>query len=313
MYAFFARRLAGLVPVVVVVGVVAFLLIHLTPGNPADVILGNGATPSQVAQLTHQLGLDKSLWQQFGIWAGDALRGDLGRSIFFQQPVASVVLSHLVPTAYLALLSTLVSLIVAWPLGTLAGWRRGGRLDRAFMMLSMVGNSIPGFWLALMLIIAFAVQIRIFPVTGYAPPSQGLRQWIMHLVLPVAVLAVNQAPIIARMLRDGVADNATKPYVRTARAKGASERQVLIGHVVPNAAVPTLIVIGTSLATLLSGAVVVEVVFNIPGIGNLLFQAVENRDYPLVQGTALIFALGYVLVNLVVDFVYSIADPRVRA
>lgn len=313
MATFLIRRFLGIVPVVIIVGVATFLLIHLTPGNPAEVILGNGATPQQVAQLTARLDLAQPLWQQFITWSGNAIQGNLGSSIFFQQPVLSVVAQHLLPTMYLAALSTLVSLALAWPAGVLAGRRRGSVFDRLFMSLSMVGNSVPGFWLGLMLIIVFAVDIRIFPVTGYVSPSHGLLQWLSYLVLPVVVLAVNQAPIIARMLRDGVAENLGRPYVRTARAKGGSERAVLLGQVVPNAMVPTVIVIGTSLATLLSGAVVVEVVFDIPGVGNLLFQAVENRDYPLVEGTALVFALIYVLVNLAVDLVYSIIDPRARS
>lgn len=308
-----ARRVAALVPVLVIVGIVTFAIIHLTPGNPAAVMLGEGATPQQVAQLSHQLGLDRPLVEQFFTWAGNALRGNLGQSIFYQQPVLDVIGQNLLPTVYLAIFSTILSLLLSWPAGVLAGRLHRSWPDKVFMSVSMIGNSIPGFWLGLMLILAFAVGLRWFPVTGYVQPAQGAGQWIWHLVLPVVVLSVNQAPIIARMLRDGVAENLGRPYIRTARAKGGSEPAVLLGHAVPNALIPTLTVIGTSLATLLSGAVVVEVVFNIPGLGNLIYTAIENRDYPLVEGTALIFALLYVGVNFLVDLLYLVVDPRIRA
>lgn len=309
---FVARRVLSLIPVLVIVGVVSFTIIHLTPGNPAQVILGENADPSQVAVLNHKLGLDGPLWQQFLSWAAAALHGDLGQSVFYGQPVTDVVVGHLRPTVYEAVLATVASLLVAWPTGLVAAWRRRSALDRAFMSVSLVGVSIPSFWLALMLIAVFAVGLGWLPVTGYFPPSSGLGQFGLHLVLPVVVLAASQAAIIARMLRDGVIDSLRRPYIRTARAKGASETAVVLGHAMPNALVPTLTVIGSSLATLLSGVVVVEVVFNIPGIGNLIIQAIQNRDYPLVEGIALVFALIYVGVNLLVDLSYALADPRIR-
>lgn len=312
MTRYVARRLMSLVPVLVTIGVVTFVIIHLIPGNPADVILGNQATAAQVAQLTHQLGLDRPLWDQFVTWSTDALQGNLGQSIFYQQPVLSVVLSHLVPTATLAAMSTAVSIAVALPAGLLAASHRGRVLDRALMAVSLLGVSVPGFWLAFMLILVFAVLLGWLPVAGYVPLSGGVGPWLSHLILPVAVLAAGQSAIIARMLRDGTLESLRQPYIRTARAKGAAERSVLLGHALPNAAIPTLTIVGNSLASLLSGVVVVEVVFGIPGIGNLIIQAMENRDYPLIEGVTLIVALGYVAVNLVVDLLYALADPRVR-
>lgn len=309
---FVFRRLLAVVPVLIIVGVVSFTIIHLTPGNPAQVILGENADPGQVARLNHELGLDAPLWQQFLSWSGRAIHGDLGASIFYGQPVLGVVVGHLRPTAYEAVLATLLSLVVAWPAGLIAAWKRKSFLDRLFMSVSLLGVSIPSFWLGLMLIVVFSVSLGWLPVTGYTAPSSSPAEFALHLILPVVVLAASQAAIIARMLRDGVIDSLTRPYIRTARAKGAAEESVLLGHAMPNALVPTLTVVGSSLATLLSGVVVVEVVFNIPGIGNLIIQAIQNRDYPLVEGIALMFALIYVGVNVVVDLSYALVDPRIR-
>lgn len=309
---FIARRLLSLIPVLLIVGIASFTIIHLIPGNPADVILGNNATEAQVKQLSHQLGLDRPLIGQFISWFTHALRGNLGNSIFYEEPVLSAIGSHFLPTLYESVLSTLLSLLIAWPTGLLAAWRRNSFLDRLFMSASLLGVSIPSFWLGLMMILVFSVGLGWLPVTGYVPPSYGITSFISHMVLPVVVLSAGQTAIIARMLRDGVIENMSRPYVRTARAKGASETTVLLRHAMPNSLIPTLTVVGTSFATLLSGVVVVEVIFGIPGLGNLVIQAIENRDYPLVEGIALSFALFYVVVNLLVDVSYALVDPRIR-
>lgn len=306
------RRLVSLVPVLVVIAVVTFFIVHLIPGNPAEVILGNGATSAQIASLTRQLGLDRPIWVQFADWAVNALHGNLGESIFYEQPVARVVLDHLAPTLYLAVFSTLLSVVAALPIGILAAARERSVLDRSMISGTVLGVSVPNFWLALMLVELFAVKIRLFPVTGYVPLSQGVGPWAEHLVLPVIVLAAGQCALIARMLRDGMIESLRQPYIRTSRAKGAKESAVLIGQALPNALVPTLTVVGNSLASLLSGVVVVEVIFDIPGIGNLIIQAIDNRDYLLVQGIVLVLALIYVGVNLAVDLSYLIVDPRLR-
>lgn len=309
---FIIRRVLSLIPVLLIVGIASFTIIHLIPGNPAEVILGNNATTAEVARLSHQLGLDRPLWSQFISWIGQAFQGNLGNSLFYDQPVLQVIAGHLLPTIYEALLSTLLSLLLAWPTGLIAAWRRHTNLDRIFITVSLLGVSIPSFWLGLMFILIFAVGLGWFPVTGYVPPSQGIGLFISHMVLPIVVLSFGQAAIIARMLRDGVSESLSRPYIRTARAKGASEGSVLLAHAMPNSLIPTLTVVGTSLATVLSGVVVVEVIFGIPGIGNLIIQAIENRDYPLVEGIALTFALIYVGVNLLVDVSYAVVDPRIR-
>ena len=221
-------------------------------------------------------------------------------------------MSHLLPTLTLAALSTVVSLAAAVPIGLLAAWRKGSWLDRLLVSLSLLGVSVPAFWLAFMVILVFSVSAGLLPVAGYVPLSDGFLPWAAHLVLPVAVLASGQCAIIARMLRDGTLESLRQPYIRTARAKGASERAVLLSHALPNAAIPTLTIVGNSLASLLSGVVVVEVVFGIPGLGNLIIQAMENRDYPLIEGVTLVVAIIYVAVNLFVDLLYALADPRVR-
>ena len=306
------RRAISVIPVLVIMGVVTFFIIHLTPGNPAEVILGNSATTSQINHLAKTLGLDQPLWRQFLDWSGKVLQGNLGQSVFYEQPVLTVVLSHLMPTIYLSVLSTLLSLVISFPVGILAAWRERSLLDRIVTFGSILGVSIPGFWLSLMLVILLGVTLTIFPVSGYVGPSQGVGPWISHLALPVIVLSAGQSALISRMLRDGMISSLRSPYIRSCRAKGAGEFSILVGHALPNAIIPTLTVIGNSLASLLSGVVVVEVVFDIPGIGNLIIQALDNRDYPLVQGIALVLALIYVGVNLLVDLSYPLFDPRLR-
>lgn len=306
------RRLLSLIPVLIVLAVVTFIIIHLTPGNPAEVILGNGATVGQIDRLSRQLGLDKPLVEQFGSWVVNAVHGNLGRSIFYDQPVLKVIEDHIMPTVYLSVLATILSIAVALPIGVLAAWRERSWLDRFVTSGSIVGVSIPNFWLAIMLVVLFAVALAWVPVSGYVPPSAGIGQWLIHLILPVVVLSAGQSALIARMLRDGMIDSLRKPYIRIARARGASERVVLLYHALPNAIIPTLTVVGNSLASLLSGVVVVEVVFDIPGLGNLIIQAIDNRDYPLIQGIVLVFALIYVGVNLLVDLSYPLVDPRLR-
>lgn len=306
------RRLLSLVPVLAVLAVVTFIIIHLTPGNPAEVILGNGATIGQINALTRQLGLDRPLVQQFGSWLVNVLHGNLGRSIFYDQPVLTVIGSHIMPTVYLSVLATLLSIVIALPIGVLAAWRERSWLDRFVTSGSILGVSIPSFWLAIMLVVVFAVALAWVPVSGYVAPSAGVGEWLMHLILPVVVLSAGQSALIARMLRDGMIESMKKPYIRSSRARGASEREVLLFHALPNAVIPTLTVIGNSLASLLSGVVVVEVVFDIPGLGNLIIQAIDNRDYPLIQGIVLVFALIYVAVNLLVDLSYPLVDPRLR-
>lgn len=312
MTGYIIRRVIALVPVVTVVGVVVFLLIHLTPGDPAAVILGDAATPARLAALRKELGLDQPLWKQFGTWVGEVIRGDLGDSLFFEQSVADAIKERVGPTASLAGLAFLFSLIIAIPSALLAVWKRKSFLDPIFMSGSLLGVSIPNFWLALMLIGFFGLTLGWLPVGGYSPIAEGVWPWFSHLILPAFVLSVQQAGLIARMLRDGMLEVLHQDYIRTARAKGAGEQRVLLRHAFRNALIPTITVVGTSLAGLLGGAVVTEVVFAIPGVGSLIVESIGRRDFPVLVGAVMFVALVYVVVNLLVDLVYSLVDPRVQ-
>lgn len=309
---YIARRLMLLVPVLIVVGVVVFAVIHLTPGDPAAVMLGETATPEQVAQLRQVMGLDEPLLTQFFTWFGQAVTGNLGQSVFSGEPVLQIIENRLGPTVSLAVLASLISLLMAVPSAVFAVWKRDSSLDPAFMSATLLGVSIPNFWLALLLILCFAVTLRWLPVSGYVPLSEGFWPWLSHLLLPAIVLSVQQAGIIARMLRDGMLDVVYQDYIRTARAKGLKECIVLIKHVLGNAMIPTTTVIGASIAGLLGGAVVTETVFAIPGIGQLIVDSISRRDYPVLQGTVLFVAMVYVMVNLLIDLAYAALDPRIR-
>ncbi|MGH7707951.1 MAG: ABC transporter permease [Candidatus Dormibacteria bacterium] len=312
MARYVARQFISSMPVLLVVIVTVFLLIHLTPGDPAAVMLGSMATPDQVAVLRHDLGFDQPLIVQFLRWVGELLHGNLGRSIYFHESVVHTLYEHAGPTMSLTLLALSIALILAIPSGICAAWFRGSLLDPAFMSASLLGTSIPNFWLALVLILLFAVKLGWLPVAGYSPLADGAGPWFSHILLPAFVLAVQQAGIIARMLRDGMIEVLHQPFIVTARSKGLAQRVVLGRHALPNAAIPTATVIGTSLTALLGGAVVTETVFNIPGIGQLVVDSIARRDYPIVQGVVLFVAVVYVFVNIGVDVVYAAIDPRIR-
>lgn len=301
-----------MVPVLAIVGVIIFFLIHLTPGDPAAVILGPGATGEQVANLRRELGLDAPILVQFFTWAGRAMTGHLGLSIYSQEPVTRVIVTHLAPTVSLTAVAFVMGIAIAVPTAILAVWKRNTLLDPAFMSMSILGVSIPNFWLALVLILVVAVQLRLLPVSGYVPLSEGLWPWLSHILLPAFVLAVQQAALIARMLRDGMLEVIHQDYIRTAWAKGLGERLVLTKHAFFNAMIPTMTVVGVSLAKLLGGAVVTEQIFVIPGLGNLLVDSIARRDFPVIQGVILFIALVYVVVNLLVDVAYAVLDPRIR-
>lgn len=312
MLQYIGRRLLALIPVLIVVGVIVFTIIHLTPGDPASVILGESATQEEVDQLRQALGLDQPLMSQFITWIGQVATGNLGTSVFSGEPVAQTIIDRLGPTVSLAIVACMVSLCIAIPTAILAVWKRDSVLDPAFMSVTLLGVSIPNFWLALLLILLFAVVLRWLPVAGYVPISEGVWPWLSHLILPAVVLSVQQAGIISRMLRDGMLDIMHQDFIRTARAKGLKERVVLIKHTLSNAMIPTTTVIGASIAGLLGGAVVTETIFAIPGIGGLIVESIARRDYPVLQGTVLFVATVYVIVNLVVDLAYAVLDPRIR-
>jgi peptide/nickel transport system permease protein len=312
MLKFVARRLLATVPVLLVVAVAVFLLLRLTPGDPAAVIAGDSATVEQIEQIRAGLGLDRPLVVQFAIWSGNALRGDLGESFFFKKTVAQLIAQRIEPTLALAACTVVLAVVVAVPLGVIAAWRRGGWLDRALMAFSTLGFSIPVFVLAYLLIWLVSLELGWLPVQGYRRLAEGFGPFIRHLVLPSITLSVVYVALIARVTRAAVSDALTEDFVRTARAKGLPEWRVLTRHALANAAVPIVTVIGIGLAVLIGGVVVTESVYAIPGLGRLTVDAVLARDFPTIQGVILLFSVTYVLINLLIDLSYLVLDPRIR-
>jgi peptide/nickel transport system permease protein len=306
------KRVLALVPVLGVVAVVVFLLIHLTPGDPAAVMLGPEASAADVAALRTQLGLNDPLYVQFFRWLGGVLQGDLGQSLFIRKPVTEVLADALGPTMSLAIMAELLALVIAVPAGIMAARRRGTTADRAFMTGALLGISVPSFLLGLFLALVFAVGLGWLPVAGFRPPEDGLGRHLTYLVLPAVALGAMQAALIARTTRSSMLDVLTENYMKTAKAKGLPERVRIYKHALRNAALPVLTVIGQTFGTLIAGAAVVETVFNIPGIGQLVVNSVERRDFVVIQGVVLLIAVSYVLINLVVDALYSAFDPRIR-
>jgi peptide/nickel transport system permease protein len=306
------NRLFALLPVLLVVAVVVFMLIHVTPGDPARVILGEDATPAQVAALDHDLGLDRPLAVQFALWLGRALRGNLGTSFFEHVPVTADIAEHVGPTAILSLLSLAVAIAIGIPVGVVSAVLRNSWLDQLSLGLAMLGAAVPSFWLGLSLILLFAVDLGWLPSSGFQSPGQGWWQAIQYLILPSLALGVPNSSLIIRFTRSSLLDVLGNDYVRTARAKGLSRRVVILRHAFRNALVPILTVVGLTFAALMGGAVVTETVFSLPGVGQLVVLSVLRRDYPVIQGIVLMIATAYVIINLGVDLLYFAVDPRVR-
>lgn len=306
------RRLLSLVPVMLIVSIIVFMIVHLTPGNPAFLILGEDASEESVAQLEQQLGLDKPMVMQFFDWLKNILTGDLGQSVYSSEQVKTIIASHIGPTLSVTVLAIFMILLIAIPVALFAVWQRKTLLDPVFISVSLLGVSIPEFWFAMLLVLGFAVTIPIFPVAGYMPIAEGLFNWLYHLILPAFVLAAVEIGLVARMLRDGMLEAVNQDYTRTARAKGIRESTVLMKHVFSNALIPTTTVIGVMIAGLLGGAIIIETMFTIPGMGSLLIDSIHRRDYPVIQGVILFIAAIYVLVNLCVDLLYAFLDPRIR-
>ncbi|MFD1171208.1 ABC transporter permease [Oceanobacillus picturae] len=306
------RRLFSIIPVMLIVSVIVFLIVHLTPGNPAYLILGEDSSPEAIAQLEEQLGLDKSMAVQFVDWIKNILMGDLGQSIYSSEPVIQVIMERVGPTFSLMITAMSLTLIIAIPTAVFIVWRRNTILDPLFTSASLLGASIPEFWFAMLLVLGLGVAVPIFPVAGYVPIDVGLGDWIYHLILPAFVLASVEIGLIARMLRDGMLESVNQDYTKTARAKGVRESVVLMKHVLSNALIPTTTVIGVMIAGLLGGTVIIETIFTIPGIGQLLIDSIHRRDYPVIQGVVLFIAVVYVFVNLLIDLLYAFLDPRIR-
>jgi peptide/nickel transport system permease protein len=312
MLPYIGRRLLATVPVMAVVAVFVFLLLRLTAGDPAAIIAGDNATAHDVAQIREKLGLDEPLVRQFAIWVGRILRGDFGESFFFKKTVAELIAARLEPTLALATCTLVLAVSMAVPLGVLAAWRRGSWIDRFVMGLSVLGFSVPAFVVGYVLMYVFAIQFAWLPVQGYQRIGDGFGGFIQRLILPSLALALIYVALIARITRASVLEVLNADHVRTARAKGLSEGPVLVRHVLRNAAVPIVTVIGFGVALLIGGVVVTESVFSIPGLGRLTVDAVLARDYPTVQAVVLLFSMVYVLINLLVDMTYTFLDPRIR-
>jgi len=306
------RRLAATLPVMAVVAVVVFLLIHLSPGDPAALIAGDLATGDDIARLHVALGLDQPLWRQFVLWLGRLASGDLGTSIFTQVPVTQLLAQRLEPTASIAVLTMLLTLLVAVPLGTLAAYRAGSWIDRLVMIFAVLAFSLPVFLVGYLLVYVFAIQLPWFPVQGYTRFADGPGAWLRGLVLPCVNLALVYIALVTRMTRATVLEVLHEDYIRTARAKGLPEVKVLMRHALANAAVPIVTVIGIGVALLIGGVVVTETVFAIPGVGRLVIDSVQRHDYPVIQSVLLISAGVYVLINLLIDLSYKLFDPRIQ-
>ncbi|MDD5335920.1 MAG: ABC transporter permease [Rhodoferax sp.] len=305
------RRLLATLPVMAVVALVVFLLIHLSPGDPATLIAGDMASEEDIARLRSALGLDRPLLQQFLLWLGRLLTGDLGTSIFTQVPVSQLLAQRLEPTLSIAVLTMALTLLVAVPLGTLAAYRAGSWIDRVVMLFAVLAFSAPVFLIGYLLIYTLAIQLGWFPVQGYARLSEGLGPWLRSLVLPCINLALVYIALVTRMTRATVLEVLLEDYIRTARAKGLAVLPVL-GHALRNAAIPIATTVGVGIALLIGGVVVTETVFAIPGVGRLVIDSVLHHDYPVIQSVLLLSAGVYVLINLLIDLSYRLFDPRIQ-
>lgn len=309
---FLLKRLAGAAVVLVIVAVLVFLLTRLASGDPMALLLGDQATAADIAKARTQYGLDKPLPAQFALWLGELAQGNLGQSIFLQRPVAQALLERAEPTLFLALFAVAIAAFIGIPCGMAAAIWRGSAADQGLSGLAMLGASVPSFWMGLLLIQFFAVHLGWFPASGYGDPGMGLGQRLYHLALPAAVLGLLNSALIIRFTRASMLDILGEDFVRTARAKGLPERVVMVKHVLRNALVPIITVLGLTTALMIGGTVVTETVFNLPGVGNLVVRAVLRRDYPVIQGTLLVIAGIYVFINLVIDLLYTLVDPRIR-
>ncbi|MBV8394109.1 MAG: ABC transporter permease [Alphaproteobacteria bacterium] len=313
MIDFIARRLVAIIPVLAVVAIFVFLMLRLTPGDPAAVIAGDNATSDQIADIRAKLGLDLPIWQQFLIWIGDILHGNFGESFFFKKKVTELIAQRVEPTLALAICTLIFAVMTAVPLGVIAAYRHGSLIDRFVMGFSVLGFSLPSFVIGYCLIYVFAIDFGWLPVQGYTRlETHDYGGFVEHMILPSITLGIIYVALIARITRASVLEVLNEDYIRTARAKGLSNRVVLMRHALRNAAVPILTVIGIGVALLIGGAVVTESVYGLPGLGRLTVEAVLSRDFPTIQAVIQLFSVVYVLINLLIDISYTLFDPRIR-
>jgi len=312
MLAYILRRILATLPVMGIVVVFVFLLVRIAPGDPAAIIAGDYATPENIQKIRVGLGLDKPIHVQFWIYLTNLAQGNLGRSLHSRLPVGQLILQRVEPTVALALSTLTFAILMAIPLGILAAWKAGSLIDRAVMVFAVGGFSLPVFWLGFLLIYAFSIRLDLLPVQGYVSYRQGVLPFIRHLILPTVALGLIYMALLARITRASVLEVLQSDYIRTAYAKGVRPAGVLFAHALKNAAVPVVTTIGVGFALLIGGVVITESVFALPGLGRLTVDAVLQRDYSIIQGVTLLFALVYAVVNLVVDLSYTLFDPRIR-
>ncbi|WP_332682994.1 ABC transporter permease [Bosea sp. (in: a-proteobacteria)] len=312
MLAFIVRRIITTIPVMAFVALFVFSLLYVAPGDPAAIIAGDQASPADVERIRASLGLDRPYLVRFGEWFFRVLQGDLGTSIFTSLPVTQLIAQRIEPTLSLMVLTLILAVTVAVPLGVVAAWKAGTWIDRAVVAFAVFGFSVPVFVVGYLLAYTFALKLDWVPVQGYTPISQGLWPWFQNLILPSITLGMVYVALIARITRATMLDVLQQDYIRTARSKGVAQNSILFLHALKNAAVPIITIIGIGVALLIGGAVVTESVFAIPGLGRLTLDAILRRDYPVIQGVVLIFSFVYVLVNLVIDLIYTLVDPRIR-
>ena len=312
MQGYIVRRVLASIPLILIVAIITFALLYLTPGDPAVFLAGEEGTIEDIEAVRHRLGLDKPLHIRLGKWLWSLARLDLGKSILSEYPVTTLMKQRIEASLSLAILSTLVAVGVAVPLGVIAAWRANSWVDRTVMVLSSLGFAIPGFFLGFILMWIFGIRWQLLPPAGYVPITEDFEQYIRRMALPVITTALSFMALIVRMTRASMMEVLKEDYIRTARAKGLGEKIVLFRHAFRNAALPVLTIIGLGVALLLSGLVVTETVFNIPGLGRLVFDAIRTRDYPVIQGMVMLVATVFIFVNLAVDLMYAYFDPRIR-
>ncbi len=312
MLSFVIRRIMATIPVMAIVALFVFSLLYIAPGDPAAIIAGDQATPDDVARIRASLGLDRPFIVRFAEWVWQILHGDLGTSIFTNLPVATMIAQRIEPTLSLMAVTLVLAIAIAVPIGVVAAWKADTIIDRAIMAIAVLGFSVPVFVVGYVLAYVFALELDWLPVQGYTPLAEGLLPWFENLILPAVALGFVYIALIARITRAAMLEVLQQDYIRTARAKGLGRGRILFVHALKNAAVPIVTVIGIGIALLIGGAVVTETVFAIPGVGRLTVDAILRRDYPVIQGVVLMFSFIYVLVNLAIDLLYTVLDPRIR-
>ncbi|MBB4350127.1 ABC transporter permease [Aliirhizobium cellulosilyticum] len=312
MYAYILRRILATIPVMLIVAFIVFSLLYLTPGDPAAVIAGEHATAEDIARIRANLGLNDPFLLRFGTWIASIMQFDLGTSLLTNMPVSQMIGQRIEPTLSLMLPTLILAVCIAVPLGVIAAWRAGTKVDHFITVFAVLGFSVPVFVVGYALVWSFSLKLGWLPVQGYAPIGQGVSRWFQHLVLPCLTLSSAYIALITRITRTAVLEVLQQDYIRTAEAKGVGRRAILFVHALKNASVPIITVIGIGVALLIGGAVVTESVFAIPGLGRLTMESIMRRDYPVIQAIVLLFSISYVLVNLLIDIAYTFVDPRIR-